>query len=985
MAILEDANDHKAPTSVARPESRHDGPTGPEAPGHGPATTPASSCVGATMGCVFDPQRLSALRATGLLDSAPEPGFDRLTRLAARLLGTPVAAVSLVDERRQFFKSAVGLPEPWASRRETPLSHSFCRHVVDGERPLVVDDAREHPLVRDNPAVPELGVRAYLGVPLRTADGHVLGALCVVDSSVRAWRDEDVRLVSELAESVLTEVELRGALAEARRAEAELRGAFVGARRAEAELARKTAKLEAIFAAMSDAVLITDERGEVVRQNAAAEALFALAPNAAPGAGLAERYGLYREDKVTPLADHEVPAVRALAGERVARCLVFARNRSAPEGRWHSISAVPLPGEGGPRGVVLVGRDVTPQKDAEETLRERESRLRLLADAAFEGIAVSAGGKVIDGNEAFAAMFGYGRDELVGMDATSFAAPTERERVAHALREGITGAYETVGLRKDGTTFPLEVRGRMAPWGGRTVRITAMRDLSERVRAEQARRLHGEILANMAEGVCLVRASDAHILYANATFEALFGYGPGELEGRPVAALNAPDAAATSEGAARDILERLRAERRVQFEVRNARKDGTTFWGRGTASTMDHPEHGEVVVSVQEDVTERRLAEAALARQTAFVGLLRSTATEANAAPGADEALRSCLGRICRHMGWPLGHAYLTTAGTSGPELATAGLWHFDDVVRFRPFCDATRRTRLPAGVGLPGRVLAEGRARWLSDVTGQESFLRRDAARACGLRAGFAFPVLVGHEVAAVLEFYSEHVEEPDAQLLEVMADVGTQLGRVVERERARAAAERRAAAVYEASLTDELTGLRNRRGFHEFAAPLLERADRMGRPALLFFADLNGLKQINDGLGHDAGDEAIRQLGRLLQATFRERDVVARLGGDEFVVFAPDAGLGRAEALQRRLRTIVDAHNAATGEKPFRLSVSVGAAAYDPARPRDLEALLEEADALMYEQKRLQKRMGLNSPPPEAATPPDHACSMQRFGGAR
>ena len=77
-----------------------------------------------------DERRLAALWRTGLLDTPPEQVFDRLTRLVRRLLGTPVALVSLVDADRQFFKSAVGLPEPWAARRETPLSHSFCQHVV---------------------------------------------------------------------------------------------------------------------------------------------------------------------------------------------------------------------------------------------------------------------------------------------------------------------------------------------------------------------------------------------------------------------------------------------------------------------------------------------------------------------------------------------------------------------------------------------------------------------------------------------------------------------------------------------------------------------------------------------------------------------------------------------------------------------------------------------------------------------------------------
>ncbi|MDU3126386.1 MAG: histidine kinase, partial [Bradyrhizobium sp.] len=102
------------------------------------------------------PDRLAALLQTELLDSPPEPGFDRVTRLATRLLAAPASIIALVDRDRQFFKSSVGLCEPWASLRETPLSHSFCQHVVTTAQPLVVVDASEHPLVKDNLAVPSL-------------------------------------------------------------------------------------------------------------------------------------------------------------------------------------------------------------------------------------------------------------------------------------------------------------------------------------------------------------------------------------------------------------------------------------------------------------------------------------------------------------------------------------------------------------------------------------------------------------------------------------------------------------------------------------------------------------------------------------------------------------------------------------------------------------------------------------------------------------
>lgn len=157
------------------------------------------------------PERLTELHNTRLLDSPPEESFDRLTRLTATVLNVPVALVSLVDSDRQFFKSCLGLAQPWASERQTPLSHSFCRHVVESRRPLVVSDAREHPLLRDNPAIRDLGVIAYAGAPLITPHGHVLGTLCAIDHQPRHWTLEQVEILSNLAGSVLTEIQLHAA------------------------------------------------------------------------------------------------------------------------------------------------------------------------------------------------------------------------------------------------------------------------------------------------------------------------------------------------------------------------------------------------------------------------------------------------------------------------------------------------------------------------------------------------------------------------------------------------------------------------------------------------------------------------------------------------------------------------------------------------------------------------------------------------------
>jgi GAF domain-containing protein len=162
---------------------------------------------GAVAHAVADPERLAALERTGLLDSEPDPRFDGLARVAAHALNAPVALVSLIDRDRQFFKSCVGLPEPWASQRETPLSHSFCQHAVAARRPLIVDDARRDPVLSDNPAIRDMETVAYAGIPLIGKDGQAIGTLCVIDNKPRHWLPEETALLKEIASAVVAQIE----------------------------------------------------------------------------------------------------------------------------------------------------------------------------------------------------------------------------------------------------------------------------------------------------------------------------------------------------------------------------------------------------------------------------------------------------------------------------------------------------------------------------------------------------------------------------------------------------------------------------------------------------------------------------------------------------------------------------------------------------------------------------------------------------------
>ena len=158
-----------------------------------------------------NPLRLAALADLDLLDTAGEEAFDRLTRLAQRLLKTPVTLISLVDDRRQFFKSFTGLKGPVAETRQTPLSHSFCQHVVTSGEPLIVSDARIDPTVQANLAIRDLGVISYLGFPLKSVDGYTLGSFCAIDNQPRTWTTAEMDLMRELTELVISQIALRQA------------------------------------------------------------------------------------------------------------------------------------------------------------------------------------------------------------------------------------------------------------------------------------------------------------------------------------------------------------------------------------------------------------------------------------------------------------------------------------------------------------------------------------------------------------------------------------------------------------------------------------------------------------------------------------------------------------------------------------------------------------------------------------------------------
>ncbi|MBX3234405.1 MAG: EAL domain-containing protein [Labilithrix sp.] len=265
---------------------------------------------------IRDSKRLAALRATGLLDSDAEDAFDRFTRLAARLLRAPVALLSLVDEHRQFFKSAFG----GIDVRETPIAYSICAHAVAGKEPIVIEDARTHPLVRDNPAVHAFDIGAYAGVPIVTADEHALGALCVVDTAPHAWTEHDVATLRDLGRLVSAQMDLR---------------------KAARELSARAAMSDALLAHTESVFVVFDVDGKIIRASAAACRRLGRKEAELRGERSAcivhaddmPRMKSAREHLLRGAADHvELPHVRILGADGYAAMCVDAALARDPSG-----------------------------------------------------------------------------------------------------------------------------------------------------------------------------------------------------------------------------------------------------------------------------------------------------------------------------------------------------------------------------------------------------------------------------------------------------------------------------------------------------------------------------------------------------------------------------------------------------------------------------------------------------------------------------
>ncbi len=436
------------------------------------------------------------LDALHLLDTPPEPVFDRVTRLASRMLDVPMAMFSLVDADRQWFKSRVGMESA-----ETPREYAFCAHAIGMSTPLVVQDAREDGRFSDNPLVNgPPNIRFYAGVPIRTTAGLAIGTLCALDTRPRTLSEDEAALLNDLAAILTKEVQYRERMAVAREQLA----------RSNEVLGASEARFRSVFDIASVGIALVAPDGGWISVNKA----------------LCDVVG-YTEEELWRLTFQQIThpddvaadleLLRAMERGEIDQYQLEKRYiRRDGSTVWINLDVSPKRNaDGQVEYYVSVIKDIDAQKTAQAALtalnlelerrveartaelHAREAEIRSVVENAYDAyISLDEQGLVTAWNRQAEDTFGWPREEAVGRSLDDLIIPEEyRERHRHGMQRFLATRFasavdqrlELPALRRDGSALTVEVRIRALESNGRTMFSAFLHDITER-KQEQAQR-----------------------------------------------------------------------------------------------------------------------------------------------------------------------------------------------------------------------------------------------------------------------------------------------------------------------------------------------------------------------------------------------------------------------------------------------------------------------------------------------------------------
>ncbi len=459
-------------------------------------------------------RRIETLRSYAILDTPHEEEFDDLVALAAQICGTPIALITLIDERRQWYKAAFGL-----DIKETSREFSFCAHAFHQSGVFVVPDATLDQQFAGNPfVVGDPAIRFYAGAPLNAPDGQTLGALCVIDREPRTLTKAQEHALSVLSRLVMAKFELRRETWEKSRVNRALLSLLEDERRAQAAVRESEELNRAVLNSMLAHIAVIDREGRVIAVNDAW--LRFASESVGDNSKLLARTDVgmnYLDvcrgsrgvlDKEATMAYEGLLAL--LRGERSSFTLEYPCNTRDGK-RWFLLSATPLKTEGG--GAAVAHLDITERKASEEMLRLSNHRFEILARATNDAVRDwDLATNAVWWNEGFETLFGFRRDEIES-NIESWSGrihPDDRAGVEAGVRQAIASGDESWSARyrfkrRDGTYAHVLDRGQLIrdDDGKATRMLAGMTDVTERLLLEeQLRQSHRlEAVGQLTGGV----------------------------------------------------------------------------------------------------------------------------------------------------------------------------------------------------------------------------------------------------------------------------------------------------------------------------------------------------------------------------------------------------------------------------------------------------------------------------------------------------
>jgi PAS domain S-box-containing protein len=587
-------------------------------------SNPHTSGGDQTPGSPQEAGRLAALRDLQLLDTPREAAFDDITALVADICQTPIALISLIDESRQWFKSAVGLTE-----QQTPREVAFCAHALDKPDLLLVPDAAQDPRFAANPLVTgEPHIRFYAGAPLVTPEGHTLGTLCVIDRVPRQLNERQLAALRVLGRQVMTELQLRRRLLDFGRVEQALRQSEREQRMLVQSLETQRARLVEAQAVAKVGSWETDLATMAVNWSAETHRIFETDPAAWAPTHAGFLAAVHPEDRaaVDRAFQQSLFANDAQAIEH--RLLLSDGRVKFVEERWQVFSDP----AGRPLRAVGTCQEITERKLADLALRESNEKFHQLVDNISDAFWVRSPDmkKVEYLSPAFEKIWGRSRATLLAEPGqwVEFILPEDRERVRSAFAD-LMQDRPSVDLEYR-ITWPggevrwVRVRGfQVRDQAGRLVRLTGIAtDITKRKQAEAQLRLLEASVAHLNDLVVITEAEPLdepgpRIVYVNEAFVRLTGYTRDEAIGRSPRFLQGPK---TSRAALGRIKAALQQRQPVREELVNYSKTGREYWLEvEIVPVTDAGGRVTHAIAIERDVTERKLAEETLRNNEALL------------------------------------------------------------------------------------------------------------------------------------------------------------------------------------------------------------------------------------------------------------------------------------------------------------------------------------------------------------------------------